>query len=73
MFRKYRQGLLPDSQWKTIAGAFQHSVRRPGVRQVWKELRPLFSPEFREFLDGMVENAAGEQRAAEKGAAATPE
>ncbi len=60
LFVKYRQGLLPDAQWEGIAEALQYAARRPGVRQSWKEIRPLLNPEFRKFYDAMVDDAAGE-------------
>jgi hypothetical protein len=60
LFRKHRDGHLPEQQWEGIAASLRHVFRDPGTRQVWKELRLLLEPEFREFIDAMLENAARE-------------
>ncbi len=60
MFLKYREGLLSDSQWEGIAESLRYSARRRGVRQSWKEIRLLVTPEYREFFDAMVEDAGRE-------------
>jgi hypothetical protein len=60
MFRKYRDGLLPDSQWEGIAEALRQSTRQPGTHDAWKAIRMLIAPEFREFVDAMIERTARE-------------
>ena len=54
IFLKYRSGLLPESQWEGFGNAVEYSMRRPGSRQCWVEVRPVFSPEFRSFVDEAI-------------------
>ena len=60
LFRKYREGHLPDSQWQGIVDGLHYTMRHPGTRQAWTEFRLLHGPEFRELIDAMIENAAPE-------------
>ena len=59
MFQKYRQGLIPESQWEGISGGLRHTMGQAGPRQAWKVIRSNLGPEFREYVDAMFE-AAGE-------------
>ena len=59
LFQKYRQGLIPESQWEGISGGLRHTMGQAGPRQAWKVIRSNLGPEFREYVDAMFE-AAGE-------------
>jgi len=60
VYRKYREGLLPESQWEGVVEALRAMVDLPGLQRNWKEIRLFVGPEFREFIDAMFENAARE-------------
>jgi len=57
MFQKYREGLIPESQWEGIAGALRQTIGQAGPRQAWTVIRSNLSPEFREYVDAMFEAA----------------
>jgi hypothetical protein len=57
MFQKYRQGMIPESQWEGIAGALRHTMDQAGPRQAWEVIRSNVGPEFREYVDAMFEAA----------------
>ena len=55
IFLHHRNGLITDSHWEGFANSLRYQARRPGVQHVWQQTRLIFSPEFREFIDGVVE------------------
>lgn len=58
LFRKYREGHLPDSQWESIVRVLRNTIVEPGMRQAWEHVRLLLGSEFQELVDEMVEEDA---------------
>ena len=56
IFFKHQQRLLPTTSWEGYERTMDHSFGRPGWQQCWNETRVIFSPEFRELVEGIVRN-----------------
>ena len=53
-FFKHEERLLPHSQWEGQRAGLVYSFGRPGWQQCWQEINPVFSEEFRKFVDEVV-------------------
>jgi hypothetical protein len=53
-FFKHQQKILPQSTWEGYEQSLMYSFGRPGWQQCWGELKPIFSPEFCQFVDGII-------------------
>ena len=63
-FFKHEQHLLPHSQWEGLQAGLVYSFGRPGWRQCWKQINPVFSEEFRKFVDEVIASRVKSEPAA---------
>ena len=54
-FYQNRDGLLDGNRYAGSVKAIEIEFQRPGVRLVYKQMRPYFAHEFQSFLDGVMD------------------
>ena len=50
----HRRGQSSVTGWDQTLLSFRWSCGRPGVIQWWREYRVLYTPDFRDFMDGLI-------------------
>jgi hypothetical protein len=50
----HRRGQSTVTGWDQMLLGMRWQCGRPGIIQWWREYRGLYSPEFRDFLDGLI-------------------
>ena len=59
-FYQREEGLLNDDAFETVVAGARLLARNPGVRAAWRIARPNFGGRFRDFMDGLIAEAAVE-------------
>src|SRR5262249_43172205 len=54
-FLQHRLGLLTENAWSTFVSTVRSGMASCGYRAAWKANAPLFSDEFRAFMDNIVQ------------------
>jgi hypothetical protein len=57
-FLKFQERLLSRSQWEGYRAAVIYAFGRPGWQQCWTEIKPSYSAEFRDYVDGIIASRA---------------
>ena len=55
MLYQTQQGLLEQEWWEGVGKSLEDMTLQPGAQAWWTDARHLFRPEFRQFVDAIIE------------------
>ena len=50
----HRRGQSTTTSWDQMLRGMRWQYERPGVAQWWRKYHAIYSPDFREFVDGLI-------------------
>ena len=58
-FLQHERGLTPEPAFHTLRLTTQDTMRAPGARALWRNLRHMYPPSFRTFVDEAMQGPTG--------------